>query len=267
MSQNILIVDDEQHTRVGLKRMLEKWSAGKYGIWMAENAIEAQILLREKTVHLLITDIRMPEVSGLNLAEALNEQQLRFMPAVILISGYAEFSYAQQAIQYGVVNYLLKPISRDKLIAAVEQGLQSAEHRNRIGMIEKIVDPKVLELKTDHLHYSEPVKQIFQFVEEHLDISIGLKEAAEHIHMNSSYISALFKEQVQMTFSEYVARRKVQKAKELLVQTNLTISEIADRLGYQTSKYFTKLFKTYEGTSPGQYRTQLSGEAANDEGN
>ncbi|MNE86684.1 HTH-type transcriptional regulator YesS [compost metagenome] len=58
-----------------------------------------------------------------------------------------------------------------------------------------------------------------------------------------------------MNFSEYVARRKMQKAKELLLKTNLPIAEIASRTGYQAVKYFNKLFKEHEGMSPGQYRS------------
>ncbi len=60
-----------------------------------------------------------------------------------------------------------------------------------------------------------------------------------------------------MNFSEYVARRKLQKAKELLLKTNLPIAEIASLTGYQTVKYFNKLFKEYERMSPGQYRSSM----------
>ncbi|MNY49749.1 Arabinose operon regulatory protein [compost metagenome] len=80
---------------------------------------------------------------------------------------------------------------------------------------------------------------------------------ASHIHLNPSYFSALFKEQTGFTFSEYVARSRIQKAKELLLQTRLTIADISEQVGYQTSKYFIKLFKEYEGTSPNQYRKQM----------
>lgn len=81
-----------------------------------------------------------------------------------------------------------------------------------------------------------------------------MRDTAEQLHMNASYLSVLFKEQTGLTFSEYATRRKVQKAKELLSTTRLPIQEIAGQVGYQTSKYFVKVFRQLEGISPGQYR-------------
>src|SRR5690606_30877270 len=129
----ILVVDDEPRSRSGLKRMLERWGAGRYDILTAADGREAMTLLRREPVRLLITDIRMPEINGLHLADTLNEGSEGEKPAVILVSGYAEFEYAQRAIQLGVTDYLLKPIGRDKLIAAVERALETAEERTRFG--------------------------------------------------------------------------------------------------------------------------------------
>ncbi|MNJ59508.1 HTH-type transcriptional activator Btr [compost metagenome] len=92
------------------------------------------------------------------------------------------------------------------------------------------------------------------YVETHIEEAISLQGVAGYVHLNGSYFSFLFKEQCQMNFSEYVIRRKLQKAKELLLKTNLPIAEIADRTGYKRVKYFNKLFKEYEGMSPGRYR-------------
>ena len=81
-----------------------------------------------------------------------------------------------------------------------------------------------------------------------------MRELADSLHLNSSYFSVLFKEQVGLNFSEYLMRKRVQRAKELLVQTNLPISEVAERVGYQTDKYFIKVFKSLENISPSKYR-------------
>lgn len=261
MIKTILVVDDEPRTRTGLKKMLETWGAGQTRILTADNAKTAQDILETEPVHLLITDIRMPVVSGLNLVETLNRMRPRSRPAVILISGYAEFNYARQGIELGVANYLLKPISRDKLVAAVEQALREAERRMLAEAAEKFMDPKLLDAQDGTKPLSEPVRQAMEYVERHLDRAIGLREAAAHVHLTPSYFSTLFKEQMRMTFSEYVARRKLQKGKEWLLHTKLPVSDIADRLGYQSPKYFNKLFRKYEGCSPRQYRLAMTGEA------
>ncbi|GFN33896.1 response regulator transcription factor [Paenibacillus xylaniclasticus] len=258
MKRTLLIVDDEPLTANGIRRMLEVWSAGSINILMANNGKEALEILDSQPVHLLISDIRMPELTGLNLVELLNKRGKDEKPAVILISGYAEFDYALQAIQLGVVNYLLKPISKEKLISAVEQALQLDEQRARIGIMQRMIDQKLLETNQtlSGSTLSGPVQEALRYVDEHLHLSFGLREVADHIHLHPSYLSARFKEQMHMTFSEYVVRRKLQKAKELLLQTNMPIAEISERLGYQTPRYFNKLFKEYEGCSPGQYRVE-----------
>lgn len=256
-TKTILIVDDEPRTRRGLKNMLEAWSGGRCNFRTAENGLEGLEMMRREPIHLLITDIRMPEISGLALARAVADPTLPIQPSVILISGYAEFEYAQQAIVLRVVNYLLKPISKEKLIAAVEQALQAAEERSRTVRLQHIADPKLLRRSDMPAPLSDPVKAALDYMAQHLSEPFGLREVAEHVHLNPSYFSALFKEQLQMTFSEYATRLRLQKAKELLLQTNLPIAEIAEQVGYQTAKYFSKLFKEYEGHSPGLYRQQI----------
>ena len=263
----ILIVDDEPRTRQGLKNMLESWSGGRYEVLTAEHAPQAMELLAKEPVVLLISDIRMPEISGLSLverlsaAEAEGEAGAAYRPAVILISGYAEFEYAQQAIQLGVVNYLLKPIRREKLIDTVERALQIGEERSRATLLARMMDRKLLEAAGELNAVAEPVKEALRYVEEHLDQGLGLRDAAQHVHLNPSYFSVLFKEQMGMTFIEYVTRLRIQKAKELLLQTKLPVGEIAERVGYQTTKYFNKVFKEYEGYSPGSYRNEVKGQA------
>ncbi|TYA11374.1 response regulator [Paenibacillus faecis] len=263
----ILIVDDEPRTRQGLKNMLESWSGGRYEVLTAEHAPQAMELLAKEPVVLLISDIRMPEISGLSLverlsaAEAEGEAGAAYRPAVILISGYAEFEYAQQAIQLGVVNYLLKPIRREKLIDTVERALQIGEERSRATLLARMMDRKLLEAAGELNSVAEPVKEALRYVEEHLEQGLGLRDAAQHVHLNPSYFSVLFKEQMGMTFIEYVTRLRIQKAKELLLQTKLPVGEIAERVGYQTTKYFNKVFKEYEGHSPGSYRNEVKGQA------
>ncbi|WP_040951978.1 response regulator transcription factor [Gorillibacterium massiliense] len=254
-NRTILIVDDELRSREGMKKLLGVWAAGQYEILTAGNGVAALEILESVPVDLVITDIRMPEINGLTLVSRMKENRMMRQPSVILISGHAEFEYAQQAIHLSVADYLLKPVSREKLYAAVEEALKAGEERDRIGFMQKMADPQLMAVKDQEAALSDPVRQAIEYVEMHIEEAISLKDVAEHVHLNGSYFSVLFKDQIQMNFTEYVARRKLQKAKELLLKTNLPIAEIADRIGYQTVKYFNKLFKDNEGMSPGQYRS------------
>ena len=259
-SITILIVDDEHRTREGLARTLNAWSAGKHQILTAGSGSEAMNILRQTPVHLLITDIRMPEISGLQLIEALVSESKQARPVVIVISGYAEFDYAQKALKYGVVEYLLKPLDRKKLVEAVEKAIAINEERDRVGIMSRLVDTKLLEASQSDLNVNEPIRAALAYMDEHLHEPFGSREVADHVHLNASYFSVLFKEQMNMTFSEYVTRRRLQKAKEMLLHTKLPVAEISERVGYKTAKYFTTIFKEYEGVSPGHYRSELRAE-------
>lgn len=267
MGKTILVVDDEPRSRLGFKRMLEGWAAGQHRILDADSGLAALEIVRRENIDLLISDIRMPEMSGLLLLESLNELGLERKPVSLLISGYADFKYAQRALRLGAVNYLLKPVGKVKLIEAVEQALEIRERRIRTERIEKLVDPVLLELESQRPMVGDAVGKAVKYIEEHLADSFNLADVAAQIPINPSYLSVLFKEQMNVTFSEYVTRARLQKAKELLLTSSLSVNEIAERVGYRTAKYFIKQFKEYAGTSPGQFRTRvIRGDAAPDNG-
>ncbi|UFJ43291.1 response regulator [Brevibacillus humidisoli] len=251
-SKTILIVDDEPRTRLGLQTTLEVWAAGRYDILSTAGGDEALEVLNQRKVHLLLTDIRMPEMTGLKLIEVL--QQKAEKPVIIIISAYSEFEYAQQAIRLGVVNYLLKPLNKGKLIEAVEQGLEVEANRERAGIIEKVVDDRLIAIKKEDRNSRSPIREAMRYVDENLKSPLSLREVADHVHLNASYFSVLFKEQTNLTFGEYVTRSRLQLAKSLLLTTKLPIAAIAEEVGYQTAKYFIKLFKEYEGITPNQFR-------------
>lgn len=258
--KTILVVDDEPRSRTGFKRMLEEWAAGRHRVLDADSGVAALEVLKTEPVDLIISDIRMPEMSGLDLLEEAERLCLPHQPVSLLISGYAEFQYAQRALRLGAVNYLLKPVSRAKLIEAVERALEIGEDRLRAKRMEKMVDPVLLELDEQRATANEMVNRAVRYIDEHLAEPFSLADVARHIPVNPSYLSVLFKEQMNVTFSEYVTRVRMQKAKELLLSTSLPVGEIAERIGYRTAKYFIKQFKDLTGTSPGQYRAREASE-------
>lgn len=255
--KTILIVDDESRTREGVRRVLEAWSAGHYRIETASNGIEALEWLTHNKANLLVTDIRMPEIGGLDLVQRINEQ-LPNPPVVIIISGHPEFDYAMKALQFGVVEYLLKPLDKTKLIKAVEMAMKREESKHRIERMEKLVDQKLLDTVQEESNYCSQVQEAIQYLKEHMQKPLTMRDTADHIHMNASYLSVLFKEQTGLTFSDYLTRKRMQRAKELLSGTRLTIVDIADQVGYQTAKYFVKVFRSLEGISPGEYRKTIA---------
>ena len=251
-TRTILIVDDEPRTRQGLNKTLDTWANGQYQIFTASNGEEAIETMKQRKVHILITDIHMPEITGLQLLKIAKEQNI--YPVIIVISAYSEFEYAQEALRLGVINYLLKPISKKALIEAVEDAVKAVEKQERAGMIEKVVDKKLVDANTQNPSNRIPIREAIDYININIKNELTQKEVADHVHLNPSYLSVLFKEHVQLTFSEYVTRRRIQRAKELLISTNLPINDIAEESGYKTAKYFIKIFKELEGMTPSAYR-------------
>jgi len=252
LKKTILIVDDEPKTRQGLKKTLEDWATGQFEIISTDGASTAIDILKQKDIHILITDISMPEMNGIEMLKRLQVQKQ--YPVVIIISAYSEFDYAQEAIQLGVLNYLLKPISKNKLIEAVEKAVEVQKKREREGKLTKIIDERLVDVKVEEKEEDSHIQRAMNYVDQHLNEQLTLKEVAAFVHLNSSYFSVLFKDQTKMTFSEYVTRSRLQKAKNLLIESNLPVSDIAEAVGYNTAKYFIKIFKEYEGQTPSKYR-------------
>jgi two-component system, response regulator YesN len=252
VTKTILIVDDEPRTRQGLQRTLESWNNGEFTILTAESGEDVLRISEERKIHILLSDIRMPEMTGLQLLKTMKEKGLS--PVVIVISAYSEFEYAQEALKLGVVNYLLKPIGKKKLLEAVEDAVKIMEKQVRAGLIERVVDQKIVDASNKMDSTKDTIRKAISYIDEHLNEEFTLKDIAARVHLNPSYFSVLFKEQVNLNFSEYVTRRRIQRAKELVISTTLPINEIAEEVGYKTAKYFIKIFKEIEGMTPSAYR-------------
>lgn len=126
---HLLIVEDELWLR---RRLVETIEWEKYGISKisdAEDGAEALKIALEDNPDILITDIRMPELSGVDLLRALNESSV--YPRTIVVSGYDDFEYAQEALRMGAVNYLLKPVEEKELLSSVEKCIAELEKEQK----------------------------------------------------------------------------------------------------------------------------------------
>jgi two-component system, response regulator YesN len=129
----LLIVDDGQYIVEYLKHLLDWRKFGIESVETTTNSIEAKNILDQNQIAILITDIRMPEVSGIDLLEHINEKNLR--TKVVFLSGYSEFEYSQKAIRLGAVDYLLKPVDKDdmeKTMKHVSKSIDKQQQNNHI---------------------------------------------------------------------------------------------------------------------------------------
>lgn len=154
--EKLLIVDDEPWILEGLKCQLD-WEALGFSIITCRNGMEAADMIEKEHPSIVITDIRMPKMDGLELAEYIMGHEKECI--VIITSGYSDFEYAQKAISYGVVSYLLKPIETDELEKSVLAALKKLQHIREVEAVklQENMDEKNKRLSARYLESHEIV--------------------------------------------------------------------------------------------------------------
>lgn len=236
MAKRIVIVEDEFRIRQGLGNLINKVDMGCRVIGEAENGYEGIKMIRDLEPDIVITDIRMPKIDGLEMIEKIKEMGIDCV--FVILSGYADFEYARTGIRLGVKEYLLKPAT----ISDVKELLKKLTCREE----EQAEDARMQE-------YSSAVKEMVSVIEENYGMRLGLDSFADKFRLTPEYLSNLFAKETGMTFSNYLKKIRMEKAKELILNTDMKIYEVACSVGYPDQKYFSKVFKEYTGVSAKQY--------------
>ncbi|BFT73483.1 helix-turn-helix domain-containing protein [Paenibacillus sp. P36] len=235
----IILADDEKWVRVVLRKAVEQTKLPVTIVQECANGLEALDAVQKHAADLVISDVKMPIMDGIGLAE-----QMAAMTAnLVLVSGYDDFQFAQKAIRYGVKDYLLKPVETEAMADCLERWIQSRALLAAGGMSGSLETAEM-----------SVIEQVQQFVAANLAKDITLTDAAALVHLNPSYLSQLFKQQTGGKFVDYVILMRMEEAKRLLIKTSLRVSEIAERLGYGDIAYFSNTFKKLTGSSPLEYR-------------
>jgi two-component system response regulator YesN len=240
----IFLADDEIWVIMGLKKLIEKIGAPFQVVGEASNGVMALEEIEKKKPDVLITDIRMPGMDGLELMKEIRKKKLD--TKVVLVSGYAEFDYAQKAIRMGAVDYLLKPVEAETFAKVLENLEKMLDERGgkQEEQPEEILNPSALE-------------NIVEEIQSRYNENITLTGFSEKHNISAGHLSNLLKERLGMSFSEYITAKRVQKAKELLADERLSVEKVANEVGYKDYFYFTKVFKKAVGISPSKYRKNL----------
>lgn len=240
----IFLADDEIWVIMGLKKLIEKIGAPFQVVGEASNGVMALEEIEKKKPDVLITDIRMPRMDGLELMKEIRKKKLD--TKVVLVSGYAEFDYAQKAIRMGAVDYLLKPVEAETFAKVLENLEKMLDERGgkQEEQPEEILNPSALE-------------NIVEEIQSRYNENITLTGFSEKHNISAGHLSNLLKERLGMSFSEYITAKRVQKAKELLADERLSVEKVANEVGYKDYFYFTKVFKKAVGISPSKYRKNL----------
>ena len=217
----ILLADDERGIAEGLSILLMQMGQPWEIVGIAEDGEEAIRMVHHLDPDLVITDVRMPVMDGLEMIRRLTEEGARCR--FIILSGYADFAYAQQAIKLGVRAYVTKPVDEDELAQAI---LSLFAEKDGDARSDPAPGPK--------------------------------QDLSERFFLNPVYISQLFRKRTGMTYQNYLTRLRIDRARRYLEETDLMVYEISERVGYSDTAYFSRVFEKTTGIRPTDYRKKTA---------
>lgn len=227
----VLIVDDE-HLEIEQLSFLIKPVYPLWTIFEAEDAVQAMTCLEKHMFPLAFVDIHLPGESGLDLAEWIKEKSPE--TEIVIVTAYQDFGYAKRAIQLDVLDYLVKPIIADELYDVIKKFLQKHPQV-------KAKSPVVREaLEMIHRYYNE---------------KLNLNVVSAGIHVTPTYLSRRFREELGVTFTDYVIKYRIEKAKALLLKhPEWSIGRVAEAVGFTSQHHFSNSFRKYENVTPTEFR-------------
>lgn len=244
--KKILICDDEAIIRMGIRKLLEQYR-NDLEIRDCADGREGYKVMAVWNPDAVITDIRMPVMDGLAMIERAEEAGLT--AKYVVISAYRDFEYARTAIRCGVREYILKPINRFELTDCLERLL------GEVGKTEKEgEEPAFAEDDGSIAKDNGSIAKAIRYIENNFYRSISLEEVSRTVQMNSAYFSTLFRRQTGKKYIDYITDLRMKKARNLIQNTDLKIVDIAQMVGYSSTKHFARIYKEKYGTTPNEGR-------------
>lgn len=241
---NLLLVEDEYLIREGLAHQIEELDDIYVITAQASNGLEALDILQKESIQLVITDIQMPVMDGLELSRRIH--QLYPDIVTIILTGYDKFEYAREALRNDVFDYLLKPVTEDDLIAAMLRA------QIRLEKYYELTGDSVLSAGNAKNYVD---RMIHHFQNHYMD-EIDIGSYAEELGFSAAYLTKIFKRYAGMTPVKFLTNVRINKAKQLLDTTSLSIQQIGQDVGYYDQFHFSKTFSKTVGLSPLAYRNR-----------
>lgn len=255
----VLIVEDEPLMREYLIANFSRLHPAFCVADAAHDGLAALALFETNSYDLVMTDLRMPGMDGLQLVERI--RGLGKTLPIIILTGYDEFEYARTALHFGVAEYLLKPLNDDALketLHRLEKTIQ--QHRSAMRLPGDLSAKNIAQFvatcfsETDGEH-TELAQRAASYLATHFTEPITQTDVADALGITPAYLSSIFHEEKGESYTKFLTRlRMMQSALLLKSNPGMTIQSVAEQTGYASDKHFISVFKKYFGTTPNEYR-------------
>ena len=238
----LLIVDDEYAVTDGLYEFFTENTEFDFCAEKAYCGSEANELAEKMRIDILISDISMPDINGMELYKKV--QKIWPHCKAVFLTGYDNFGYIQQVLRQGAVDYIIKTEGDEVLLKAVVKAVRMLEGEK----IEPIYS------ENSGKDSNRVIAQINLFIEKNIFSDLSVANIAQALHYNPSYISRLYKQETGKNLADVICDIKIKRAKELLDNKDLKIYFIGQELGFESSSYFARFFKKHTDMLPQEYR-------------
>jgi two-component system response regulator YesN len=250
---DLLVVDDTPIIRSTIAQLVRRDCPVIGRVHEAANGVEAVELARREQPAIILMDIRMPGLDGLQASAAIKAEQPQ--TRILILSAYDEFPYVKEALKLGAVDYLLKPIRPAKLLEALAQVCDElVEEREPPARAPEAVGPAA--------SAPDPIQQALDYIRQnHQNPAISLNAVAEAVNLSPSHLAHLLKERAGLSYMQQLTSVRIEAARRLLRSTNLTVNAVGESVGYQNATNFYRLFQRETGMTPAEFRKAAAAEA------
>lgn len=235
LDMKILLVEDEEY----LLNMVSNKLSQKFTVYAALNGENAWHILNKEVINCIVLDIEMPVMSGIELIKKIRKNG--FQTPVIVTTGRSCLLYAEECAHLGVTGYLTKPYGITVLMNKINEVLFLYDKmRDEVQSLPSLMHPKV--------------QKALIYVERYYRNVMSVANLGKKLKISSDHLNKLFKKEVGVTFNQHLTRFRIEKAKELLKETVIPISEIIESTGFKTNQNFFRQFKKLTNVTPIEYR-------------
>ena len=247
----LIIVEDDYQIRSGLGNFFPWREVGFQVVGCFGNGKLAWDYIDTYGADVVLSDIDMPVMNGLELASRIKEKNKPI--DIVFLTVYRSFEFAQQALNLGIRHYIVKSTKYDDLVSVFRKIKKDLD--DRTGKTESEEMFQHLTSSANSEQANKKILKITSFINQHYkDASLQL--VASEMGMNPVYLSRYFKEKTGINFNDFVTEVKMRKAAELIKQNRYKIYEISEMVGYTNAKNFSRAFKNFYKVSPQDFKDQ-----------